>query len=87
MRQWTPGYEAFLTNGFSDVNWELDKLETITDNGYHEKEDNPKLQGPIDYCFYSEGLVEPLKYSIIDEYLMNGYVSDHQGLYIEVALK
>ncbi len=89
MERYKDGYNAMIDGGyFSDINWDLENLEYKTGNGYHDDGHEGLQPGsPIDFCFYSPALITPLKYEIIDEFLMNGWVSDHKGLYMEMALK
>ena len=82
MLQWKEGYTA-MQEKFDDVNWELDKDPTPTGHGYNK--DNPD-NGIIDYCFYSRDLCVPLRYKVMTEMVDDNYVSDHWGVYAEVAL-
>ncbi len=89
MSRYNDGYNAMMEGGkFSDINWDLEDLNYKTGGGYHDDGHEGLVTGsPIDFCFYSPALITPLKYEIIDEFLMNGWVSDHKGLYMEMALK
>lgn len=86
MSRFEDGYNAMLT-AFGDVNMDLDDLNYKTGGGYHlDSHEGLQTGSPIDYCFYSPNLLTPLKYQIIDEKVDGGYVSDHKGLYIELAI-
>ncbi len=88
MHRYEAGYNAMLDAGFSDINLDLEDLEYSTGGGYHLDGHTGLLKGsPIDFCFYSADMIIPKTYSIIDEKVDGGYVSDHKGLYIEMALK
>ncbi len=87
MGRYEAGYNAMIDGGyFGDINWDLENLDIQTGGGYVM---GLKQGGPIDYCFYSPALIVPLKYKVIDEEEFNygGFISDHNGLYIEMALK
>lgn len=87
MGRYEAGYNAMIDGGhFSDINWDLEDLNIVTGGGYVA---GLKQGSPIDYCFYSPALIVPLKYKIIDEEEFNygGFISDHNGLYLEMALK
>jgi len=86
MSRFQDGYNAMLA-AFADVNMDLEDLNYKTGGGYHLDGHEGLVTGsPIDYCFYSPKLLIPLKYQIIDEKVDGGYVSDHKGLYIELAI-
>ena len=63
---------------------DLNQDKSTTTNGYNTGED--KNGHIIDYCFYSPAKAVPLVYKVLNEKHFDGYVSDHRGLYIEVAL-
>lgn len=86
MTRYNAGYNAMLA-AFADVNMDLEDLNYKTGGGYHaDGHEGLQTGSPIDYCFYSPKLLIPLKYQIIDEKVDGGYVSDHKGLYIELAI-
>ena len=78
------GYNTLVQGGLSDINAMLDNNQSPTNNGYHKTGVTPKI---IDFCFYSDNLLMPLKYELIDKYVQNGYVSDHVGLHMELAIR
>ncbi len=80
MKPDTAGYKE-MCKRFNDINRDLENLNTPTYTSYQTK-----AGSIIDYCFYSFSKVEPLKYQVVEEYVNNGYVSDHSGLYIEARL-
>jgi endonuclease/exonuclease/phosphatase family metal-dependent hydrolase len=85
MTPWSPGYSVLMESAkFSDVNEDLNQDKSTTTNGYNEGED--KNGHIIDFCFYSPAKAVPLVYKVLNEKHFDGYVSDHRGLYIEVAL-
>ena len=87
MQRYGEGYNQMLT-AFGDINLDLEDLDYKTGGGYHLDGHEGLVKGsPIDYCFYSAELIHPLKYQIIDELVDGGYVSDHKGLYVEMAIK
>lgn len=75
------GYNK-MSEKFVDINFALENDQTPTTNGYNESNGG----SIIDYCFYSPDLVKPQKYEVLNKYVLDGYVSDHRGLYIEAAL-
>lgn len=84
MEQDTPGYEVFLDGGMLDINMELEQDTTGTNNGYHTSTATEKI---IDFCFYYDQMLVPLTYEVLDEYISGGYISDHKGLYMEMAIR
>lgn len=74
------GYKAMYAR-FHDINRDLENLQTPTYTSYQTKPGSI-----IDFCFYSPGKIQPLKYQVVEEYVDDGYVSDHSGLYIEAKL-
>lgn len=79
MKPWSPGYVAMQT-AFEDINDQLDQDTSYTSHGY---KDSGSI---IDYCFYSRDLVTPLHYNVMKEMPDGNYVSDHFGIYNEVAI-
>ncbi|MBQ6823555.1 MAG: endonuclease/exonuclease/phosphatase family protein [Clostridia bacterium] len=75
-----------LTAAFVDVNDALGFNTAYTNNGYNEREDKHKDNWIKDYVMCSENHVLPLKYSILNENIDGGWISDHRGLYVEAAL-
>lgn len=84
MLPWKAGYSNLVVGGeFSDVNEDLGRDDSITTDGY-----NTAGSGRIiDFVFYSPNKAVPLKYQVLNEKVNGGYVSDHRGLYTEVAVK
>lgn len=83
MTPWSAGYSNLLVDGyFSDVNEDLDGDTSITTDGYNET-GSGRI---IDFVFYSPDTATPLKYQVLNEKVNGGYVSDHKGLYTEVAV-
>lgn len=80
MKPDTDGYKAMYAR-FHDINRDLknDKTPTYTSYG-------TKAGSIIDFCFYSPGKVQPIKYKVITELVDGGHISDHYGLYIEAKL-
>lgn len=76
----TLAYER-MTQKYRDVNMETAKYTGATFHGY----DPQKYGEHIDYCFVDES-VTPLSQSLIGERMMEGYPSDHYGLYQEVQI-
>lgn len=83
MNAWKGGYNALVESGdLSDTNYDLDNISTPTTNGYNESTGG----SIIDFCFYSPAKAVPVKYQVLNEEIDGGYVSDHRGLYTEIAL-
>ena len=83
MKPWQKGYQVLVEKAeLSDVNYDLDNDETATTNGYNEG-GNERI---IDMCFYSPAKAAPLSYRVLNEKIDGGYISDHRGLLVEVAL-
>lgn len=79
----TNGYYYLVSDGdLEDVNEALEKDTTPTTNGYN----NGDFGRIIDFVFYSPGKSVALKYQVLNEQVDGGYVSDHRGLYAEVAI-
>ncbi|MBQ8893781.1 MAG: endonuclease/exonuclease/phosphatase family protein [Clostridia bacterium] len=75
-----------LTSAFVDVNDALGFNSAYTNNGYNDREDKHKDNWIKDYVMCSEAHVLPLKYSVLNENIDGGWISDHRGLYVEAAL-
>lgn len=85
MNPWKQGYNAIVESGdMSDVNYDLENLSDGTCNGYNDGDGSGG--SIIDMCFYSPAKMAPIDYSIIHEEVMGGYVSDHRGIYMEIAI-
>ncbi|MBQ6823646.1 MAG: endonuclease/exonuclease/phosphatase family protein [Clostridia bacterium] len=85
MLPWGKGYQVLVENGeLSDVNYDLENIQDGTVNGYNE--DGTSGGRIIDMCFYSPGKAVPVSYRILNEKIDGGYISDHRGLFIEVAV-
>lgn len=83
MNPWKDGFNALVTSGdLSDINEDLGRNNTPTTNGYNEDESG----SIIDFCFYSPAKAVPLHYEVLNEKILDGYVSDHRGIYAEAAL-
>lgn len=61
---------------------DLARNNTPTTNGYNED----KGGSIIDFCLYSSAKAVPLHYEVLNEKILDGYVSDHRGIYVEAAL-
>ena len=86
MNPWKPGYNAIVESGdMSDINYDLENLSDGTCNGYNEGDGGGG--SIIDMCFYSPAKIIPLDYKVINEKIDGGWVSDHRGIYMEMALK
>lgn len=78
------GYANLNDSGkFCDLNAALGFNPEGTVNGYNDL-DNNRI---IDYVFYSPKQFEPLKYEVLNREILGGYISDHRGVWAEVALK
>lgn len=86
LRPHTPGYENLNNSGkLRDVNEALGFDPSTTVHGYYgDKADDGAI---IDYVFYSPDFMEPLRYEVINKEYFGGYISDHKGLWVEVALR
>ncbi|MBQ8894488.1 MAG: endonuclease/exonuclease/phosphatase family protein [Clostridia bacterium] len=85
MTPWSPGYGAMVSGGeFSDVNEDLNQDKSTTTDGYNETDGTSGHI--IDFTFYSPAQATPLVYKVLNEQVNGGYVSDHRGLYTEVAV-
>ncbi len=83
MLPWTVGYLLLTAKGeLQDINAALQNDNTSTFNGF-EKEGTGYI---IDYCFYSPAKMLPLHYEVMPGKVDGEWVSDHNGLYAEVAL-
>lgn len=73
------GYAA-MTEHFSDVN-----IATVneTRSTYHGYSPEKAKNSHIDYCF-TDNLVTPLSYKLLDENVKGKYPSDHFGIYTEI---
>ena len=86
MNPWKAGYNALVESGeMSDINYELENLSDGTCNGYNEGDGGGG--SIIDMCFFSPAKIIPLDYKVINEKIDGGWVSDHRGIYMEMALK
>lgn len=84
MVPWGKGYQTLVESGeLSDVNADLENLSDGTIDGYNEGKEEQRI---IDMCFYSTAKAEPVSYRILNEKIDGGYISDHRGLFIEVAV-
>ena len=70
-----------MCKSFKDINRVLSNSQTPTYTSYQTK-----TGSIIDYCFFSSDKITPIKYQVVEEFVDNGYVSDHSGLYIEAKL-
>ncbi len=68
---------------FRDINAALGFDPSTTGNGYNEREDSNII---IDYVFYTPFKMKALAYKVLNEKHLDGYISDHRGLYAEVEL-
>lgn len=85
MNPWKQGYNAIVESGdMSDVNYDLENLSDGTCNGYNDGDGSGG--SIIDMCFYSPAKMAPIDYHVIHEEVMGGYVSDHRGIYMEIAI-
>lgn len=85
MTPWSAGYSAMVSDGdMSDVNEDLNQDKSTTTDGYNQTDG--KSGHIIDFTFYSPKQAAPLFYKVLNEKSHNGYVSDHRGLYTEVAV-
>lgn len=85
MTPWGKGYQTLVESGeLSDVNYDLENIQDGTVNGYNES--GTSGGRIIDMCFYSPGKAVPVSYRILNEKIDGGYISDHRGLFIEVAV-
>jgi endonuclease/exonuclease/phosphatase family metal-dependent hydrolase len=83
MIPWSKGYSALVQDGdLADVNADLENDTTATTNGYNEG-GNERI---IDMCFYSPKKAVPVSYRVLNEKIDGGYISDHRGLLVEVAV-
>ncbi len=79
------GYRNLHESGkFRDLNAELGFDPSGTVNGYNDPEEGNRI---IDYVFFTPAYIEPLKYQVLNENYFDGWISDHRGLWAEVALK
>ena len=84
MVPWSKGYNLLVESGeLGDVNADLDNLQDGTIDGYNEGKEEQRI---IDMCFYSLNKAVPVSYRILNEKIDGGYISDHRGLLIEVAV-
>ncbi|MBQ8893150.1 MAG: endonuclease/exonuclease/phosphatase family protein [Clostridia bacterium] len=85
MTPWSKGYQTLVETGdLSDVNYDLENLSDGTCNGYNDGDGSGG--SIIDMCFYSPAKIVPLSYKVVNEKVNDGYVSDHRGIFMEVAL-
>ncbi|MBQ8893149.1 MAG: endonuclease/exonuclease/phosphatase family protein [Clostridia bacterium] len=83
MIPWSKGYSAVVESGeLSDVNYDLENDTTPTTNGYNDSSGGRI----IDMCFYSPEKILPVSYKVLNEKIDGGYISDHRGLLVEVAI-
>jgi len=84
----TDAYKSYTKNGFVDINNALGFDPTYTNNGYHRKADDDPTNVIRDYVFYGGAeYVIPLEYEVLDREYNNGWISDHRGIWAELALK
>ena len=84
MVPWSKGYNVLVESGeLGDVNADLDNLQDGTIDGYNEGKEEQRI---IDMCFYSINKAVPVSYRILNEMIDGGYISDHRGWLIEVAV-
>ncbi len=82
---WSDPYNNLVAT-FVDTNDALGFDETATNNGYNERDEGSSGNSIKDYVMFSPELVLPLKYKVLNEKIMDGYISDHRGVYVEAAL-
>ncbi len=71
-----------MENSFVDLNTQLEDDQTATSTGKYTGTSNDI----IDYIFITPGMTVPLKYKVMTDLVDGKYVSDHFGVYGEVAL-
>lgn len=82
---WSAPYGNLVAT-FEDFNDALGFDETATNNGYNERDESSSSNSIKDYAMYSPDLVVPLEYKVLNEKILDGYISDHRGVYVEAAL-
>ena len=82
------GYNVLNDSGkLKDINDALGFNEAYTNNGYNERPDDHYYNSIKDFIFFTPDHMVPLKYEVLNESYFGGWISDHRGLYAEVALK
>ena len=71
-----------MESSFADLNTQLEDDQTATSTGKYTGTSNDI----IDYIFTTPGMTVPLKYKVMTDLVEGKYVSDHFGVYGEVAL-
>ncbi|MBQ7090047.1 MAG: endonuclease/exonuclease/phosphatase family protein, partial [Clostridia bacterium] len=83
----TNGYKEYTINGpFIDINGSIEGKDydnTPTTGGYNPGPDRGHI---IDYIMISENGIQADTYKVLNEKLMGGYISDHNGIYTELTL-
>lgn len=82
MVPWSVGYTVLIANGeLEDINAALQSDDTNTFNNFTEEG-----MAVIDYGFYSPGNVLPLRYEVMPGKINGEWISDHNGLCMEVVI-
>ncbi|MBQ7090837.1 MAG: endonuclease/exonuclease/phosphatase family protein, partial [Clostridia bacterium] len=80
------GYKLLTgENAFKDVNGNIEGVaydQTSTYTGYNVYGAN----SIIDFVFYSPDLITPKHYEVLNNFILGGYTSDHNGIYAEITL-
>ncbi len=71
---------------YKDINVDLGFDPSYTNNGYNQFPDDRPYNSIKDFIFYTPAFMKPLTYKVLNEYHIDGWVSDHRGLYAEVEL-
>ena len=79
----TDGYMQYVNGPFENLNGDDNYDFTPTTSGYDPGPENGHI---IDYVFYDENLLTPKTYKVLNEKIMGGYTSDHNGIYAEIGL-
>lgn len=86
-----PGHEGYVnlqeSGRFSDLNADLGMDWQYSNNGYNDRPDEDPKNWIKDFIFYTPAKMVPLKYKVLNEYYFDGWISDHRGLWGEVAIK
>ncbi|MBQ3084708.1 MAG: endonuclease/exonuclease/phosphatase family protein, partial [Clostridia bacterium] len=85
MQETANGYQILVTDGpFEDLNVGLGYDPTASVSGY---DPYSGADGDIiDYVFYSPDLITPKHYEVLNNFILGGYTSDHNGIYAEITL-